>query len=197
MKAFAWRWIWLPLIIGGLAFGAWMTSVWLVTWLYNTEESVFGPWVAWAVGYSIPGLGLACAVAALWIVGRLLEVPFIRVGRRGVENLAKRIPVISVVFEIFHIIEERVRNEDGQQGKPVWVNFPDGSRELCLQTAEEVDAGVEWAIVLRMLPPLMTNHVIVLWVPKKWIADPMMTKVEFAQVMLTVGASRGRKKPAS
>jgi len=144
------------------------------------------------VGYAI---GLGALLAAIFMLGLLVEKGLQRGLVAAVDALVQRIPVIRTIYETLNRFVDLVSRRDGSPMKamqPVWCHFGgEGGVSVLglLSTSEPVVVGGQdcLAVILPTAPVPVGGAL--LYVPVAWIKPAELSMEALTSIYVTMGVS--------
>ena len=170
----------------------------LLVWAWKLLAGWLGPSSAFgsvlvAIGFSVSGsesigylLGLVLLVAAIWLLGLLVEAGLQLGVRRLIDRLMRRIPLVRSVYDVITRMVELFsrKNAEGLGSmSPVWLHFggapaagvqgPEGDKVavlalLCTPEPVVMDGGRRYLGVLVPTAPVPVGGGL-LYVPEDWV----------------------------
>lgn len=118
-----------------------LTAV-IVIWLVQTTESLLAQpmKVLLPEAMHFPGMGIAIALAAIYLVGLAIHGRALRAIFSWLQDLLQRLPVINVVYNNLNEMIEFISGEkDGDLERVVLVDLLDGVRLMGFVTQDQSD----------------------------------------------------------
>lgn len=130
-------------------------TAWAVIWLARTAETLLKPVFLLVLPDSlyVPGMGTALAIAAIFGVGVLMRVFFVKKLWQALESVFERIPLIKSLYNAIQDFMSLFSSDASEQASRV-VAFTarDGSRLLGLAMSEVSIEGLDDGLVAVYLP---------------------------------------------
>lgn len=120
-------------------------TIWLLTTIFNTLDSLLGDPISKFLGYRIPGLGLILVIVFLLITGMITSNAFGSKITQSVEAIFEKMPIIKKIYlPIKDVLGNFTNKNSNNFKKAVFVEFPkEDSWSIGFITKENVDVNGE------------------------------------------------------
>lgn len=174
----------------------------IVTWLGLTTERTLGRAIEWALpkGWYMRGMGIAAAVAAVFLAGVLMNIYGVPKLLQWGEKVIGRIPFVKTVYGAVRDLLGFFSQPGGDRAvsKVVIVTLADGIRAIGLLTRERLDdlphgLGGEGDVVV-FFPYSYQVGGFTMIVPRESVQPLDMTLEDAMRFIVTAGAKAGEPK---